>query len=132
METTKDAFLCHSSSFRFSTNIKHRFFIYSSAVVVTTYIQVSETHKAGSSSFRNTQVSVTTYKLIQDTGSSNTGYENDRFSDFLHFPWDQLLRCRSLLSWCSLSSAGRLISRLAIYAFSHQECQLAEKRKKIK
>jgi len=72
METAKDAFLCHSSSFRFSTNIKHRFFIYSSAVVVTTYIQVSETHKASSSSFKNTQVSATTYKLIQDTGSSNT------------------------------------------------------------
>ena len=72
METTKDVFLCHSSSFRFSTSTKHRFFIYFSAVVVTTYNQVSETHKAGSSSFRNTQVSVTTYKLIQDTGSSNT------------------------------------------------------------
>ena len=82
METAKDAFLCHSSSFRFSTNIKHRFFIYSSAVVVTTYNQVLETHKASSSSFRNTQVSVTTYKLIQDRFIKHTGYENDTGSQF--------------------------------------------------
>ena len=49
----------------------------------------------------------------------------DRFSDFFHFPWCQLLCCRPLLSWCFLST-------LAICAFSHQKCQASEKMNKIR
>ena len=90
METTKDAFLCHSSSFRFSTNIKHRFFIYSSAIVVsykTQVLQVSVTltTHTGHTSFSNTYNSYKTHVLqvsYRTQFQKHTGYENDSFSVF--------------------------------------------------